>query len=148
MKTILDLACYERMLTRFRGLSPEAPARWGQMNAPKMLAHLCDQMRHTLGDAPVTPHRTMLHWPPLKQIVMYWLPWPKGKIKGPPEAFLTPPTSWSADLATFESLLARFVGQGAQVEWAEHPFFGRMTHRSWGRFCHRHFDHHLRQFGA
>ncbi len=99
MKTVLDPACYARLLTRFRGLSPDAPARWGRMNAPRMLAHLCDQMRHTLGDTPVVPHRTVLHWPVVKQVVMYWLPWPKARIKGLPEAFLTPPTTWHADLA-------------------------------------------------
>jgi len=29
-----------------------------------------------------------------------------------------------------------------------HAFFGPMTRQSWGYFCHRHFDYHLRQFGA
>lgn len=148
MKTLLDPVCYERVLTRFRGLSPEAPARWGQLTAPRMLAHLSDQMRHALGDAPVPPSPGVLRWPLVKQAVMYWLPWPKGRIRGSPEMFLTAPTTWSADLATFESLLGRFVGETTQVEWPDHPFFGSMTRQSWGRFCHRHFDHHLCQFGA
>jgi hypothetical protein len=79
---------------------------------------------------------------------MYWLPWPKGRIHGPTELFLTPATTWKADLATFEALLNRFVSQTAEDDWPEHPFFGPMTHQSWGRFSYRHFDHHLRQFGA
>lgn len=44
MKTLLDPACYQRMLTRFRELSPDAAGRWGRMTAPQMLAHPCDQM--------------------------------------------------------------------------------------------------------
>jgi hypothetical protein len=78
---------------------------------------------------------------------MYWLPWPKEKIKGPPEMFLTPPSEWRGDLAVFESLLDRFVHDTRTV-WPDHPFFGAMTHRSWARFSHRHIDYHLRQFGA
>ena len=148
MKTLLDPACFQQLLSRFHGLRPEAQAHWGRMTAPQMLAHLNDQMRYTLGEYRVTLHRGVLRWPPVKQAVMYWLPWPKGRIKGSPEMFLTPPCTWSADLATFESLLGRFVGQSAATSWPEHPFFGRMTQHSWGRFCHRHFDHHLCQFGA
>jgi hypothetical protein len=29
-----------------------------------------------------------------------------------------------------------------------HPFFGKMTREQIGRFVYKHFDHHLRQFGA
>jgi hypothetical protein len=118
------------------------------MSAPQMLTHLSDQMRHTLGDARAAPRPGPLRWPILKQLVMYWLPWPKGHVRGPPEAFVTAPTTWSADLGTFETLIWRFVEAEDRVRWPEHALFGSMTRRSWGYFCHRHFDYHLRQFGA
>lgn len=79
---------------------------------------------------------------------MYWLPWPKGRAKGPPEAFVTLPTTRDADLAQFEILIQRFVQQEDRTDWPEHALFGRMTRRSWCCFSYRHFDHHLRQFGA
>jgi uncharacterized protein DUF1569 len=148
MKTLLDPAWYERVLSRVRALRPETPARWGRMTAPQMLAHLCDQMRYTLGEYRVTLHRGPLRWPPVKHAIMFWLPWPKGRIKGSPEMFLTPPVTWSADLVTFQSLLDRFVAKSSATVWPEHPFFGTMTRESWARFSYRHFDHHLRQFGA
>jgi len=148
MKSLLDPACRDRLLARFRRLSPDAPPRWGRLTAPQMLAHVADQMRYTLGEYRVTLRRGVLRWPPAKQALMYWLPWPKGRIKGSPEMFLTPPTTWSGDLVTFESLLDRFVARTAATGWPEHPFFGSMTRESWGRFSHRHFDHHLRQFGV
>jgi len=118
------------------------------MSAPQMLTHLSDQMRHTLGDARAAPRPGPLRWPILKQLVMYWLPWPKGHVRGLPEAFVTAPTTWSADLGTFETLIGRFVEAADRVRWPEHALFGAMTRRSWGYFCHRHFDCHLRQFGA
>jgi hypothetical protein len=148
MQSLLDPACNERPLARFRTLHPDTRPRWGRLTAPQMLVHLGDQLRYTLGEYQVTLHRGPLRWPPAKQLLMYWLPWPKGRIKGSPEMFLTPPAAWNADLSSLESLLARFVAQIATASWPDHPFFGAMTRDSWGRFSYRHFDHHLRQFGA
>ncbi len=148
MRSLLIADHRQALLVRFRQLRPEAPARWGRMNAPRMLAHLTDQMRHTLGDATAAPVAGPLRWPIIKHAALYWLPWPRGRVQGPPEAFLSAPTSWAADLATFEFLVERFVADEDRTDWPEHAFFGPMTRRSWGHFCHRHFDHHLRQFGG
>ena len=148
MRTLLDPQDRQAILTRFRALSPGAPARWGRMNAPRMLAHLTDQMRHTLGDATAKPQPGPLRWPVVRELVMYWLPWPRGRVKGPPEAFMSKPGAWAGDLAQFEALVSRFVDAAEEGSWAEHAFFGSMTKRSWGYFCHRHFDYHLRQFGC
>jgi hypothetical protein len=147
MRSVLDPVDRERILDRFRSLKPDAPARWGRMNAPRMLAHLSDQMRHALGDVPTAPIPGPLRLPILKHLIMFWAPWPKGRITGPPEAFVTVPTTWQADLATFEGLVARFAADERQTA-PDHASFGSMTRQSWGYFCHRHFDYHLKQFGA
>ena len=148
MKSLLEPVAREGLLRRFRALRPDSPRCWGRMTAPEMLAHLSDQMRHRLGDATTSPRRGLLRWPPFKQLVMFWLPWPKGRVRGPAEAFVTRPGNWDEDFRSFETLVARFVEATGRKDWPEHAFFGRMTRRSWGRFCHRHFDHHLRQFGV
>jgi hypothetical protein len=147
-RSLLDPTTRAALLARFRSLSPDAAPRWGRMTAPQMLAHLNDQMRHTLGDAQAAPRPGPLRWPLIRYVVMFWLPWPRGRAKGPPEAFLTLPTTWSADLATFEVLVDRFVREEGRGQWPEHAIFGPMTRRTWGRFCHRHFDYHLQQFGV
>lgn len=148
MPTLLNDGDRERLLARVRALKPDAPARWGRMNAPRMVVHLGDQMRHALGDAPTAAQRGPLRLPLIKHVVMYWLPWPKGRIKGPPEAFLTQPTTWDADVATLIGLVDRLVADRGRETWPDHAIFGAMSRQSWGRFSHRHFDHHLRQFGV
>ena len=148
MKSLLDPACSARLWNRFQRLRPDAPARWGNLTAPRMLTHLIDQLRYTLGEYPVTLQRTPLRLPPLKQAMMYWIPWPKGRIKGSPEMFLTKPGAWETDLTRLAALLERFTRDPGRSSWPEHPAFGRMTYRSWGRFTHRHFDYHLQQFGV
>jgi hypothetical protein len=148
VKSIVTPSHRGQLLARFRGLRADAPPRWGHMTAAQMLAHLSDQMRHTLGDARAAPRPGPLRWPIVRELVIYWLPWPKGRVQGPPEAFVTQPTTWEADLATFEALVQRFVEAEGPRGWPDHAFFGPMTRRRWGCFCHRHFDYHLRQFGA
>jgi hypothetical protein len=115
-----------------------------------MVTHLGDQMRLTLGDASWSPVRRESPWryPGIKQVVLYVLPWPKGGIQGPSEAFATQPTDWAVDVAALETLVARFVARGPIGRWPAHPFFGPLSGRQWGVFCYRHFDHHLMQFGV
>ncbi len=147
MRTFFNPTHRKEMLDRLKCIEPEQPALWGHLTAPRMLAHLCDQMRVTLGDRPCAPLPGPARYPVLRELILYVLPWPKGKIQGPPEAFLTAPTEWARDLATLNGLVEQFVGQGPGGTWPDHPAFGRMSGQAWGVFCHRHFDHHVRQFG-
>jgi hypothetical protein len=84
----------------------------------------------------------------VRYAAIYWLPWPRGRVQGPPEAFTTRPTSWAADLATLDALVERFAARDPAGSWADHALFGRMTGRDWGALSYRHFDYHLRQFGG
>lgn len=113
-----------------------------------MVAHLTDQMHHCLGDYPCTPVRSVLRLAPVRYLCIYWITWPKGRIQGPPDAFLRAPTSWEADLSGLRELVERFGARDPRGKWPEHALFGPMTGRDWGVFCHKHLDHHLSQFGA
>ena len=113
MRTLFDEACRRDVLARLRHVRPDARPSWGRMTAPQMVAHLADQMRMTLGNGRWTRMPPAhLRWPGMKQAALYWLPWPKGAIQGPPEVFVTTPTDWDADIATVEALVARFVARG------------------------------------
>ncbi len=54
------------------------------------------------------------------------------------------------DPAERDGLLRRFrsLHPETPARWPEHASFGAMTRQRWGCFCYRHFDYHLRQFGA
>jgi hypothetical protein len=54
-KTRFDPAARAAIVVRLRSLDPARPPLWGKMTAPQMVAHLSDQMRHCLGDAPAAP---------------------------------------------------------------------------------------------
>ena len=148
MRTMFDATAHAHILDRITRMRPDAARRWGRMTAPQMVTHLSDQMRHTLGDAKCAARPGPLRNTLVRYLVIYWLPWPKGRIKGPPEAFLTKPTTWEADVSTLIELVDRFVARGPDGRWPEHALLGSMSGLDWGVFCHKHFNHHLSQFGV
>lgn len=148
LRTILNPLHRKELLERFERLDPSRAPIWGRMTAPRMLAHLCDQMRMPFNDKPSGRIPGVPRNRILKHLVLYVLPWPRGTIQGPPEAFLTDPGKWSDDLAALRELVDQFVNAPPERNWPDQPNFGRMSRRDWGVFCYRHFDHHLRQFGG
>jgi len=147
-RSMFNDSCRQTMLARLRRLTSDSQRRWGRMTAPQMVAHLTDQMHHALGDSPVKAGPGYLRWSAVRIASIYLLPWPKGRIRGPSEAFMTQPTSWDADVGGLETLLERFSASEPGSRWPDHALFGRMSGSDWGVFVHKHFDHHLRQFGV
>jgi hypothetical protein len=133
---------------RIKNLRPDAQRQWGRMNAPQMVCHLADQLRMALGEIQARSIPGPLRYPLIKQLVIDVLPWPKGRIQGPPEAFTSSPVDWNRDVQTLLRLLEQFGEQGAREKWPPHPNFGRLSGPLWSRLTCRHFDHHLRQFGV
>ena len=132
---------------RFHRLAPDRRPRWGRLDANQMLCHLCDQLRVALGEQPAEAVAGPLRRAPLKQLVMYWLPWPKGAISFK-ECFTTTSTDWDTNLGRLEQLMEKFATQDPERPWPPHPLFGDMSGRAWGYLSYRHFRHHLRQFGV
>lgn len=148
MPNMFDEVCRAQTVARIRMLRPDSPRCWGKMSAPEMIAHLTDQMSHTLGDVPVAPIRGPLWIPFVRHAIIYWIPWPRGRIQGPPEAFVTKPAHWESDIAKLEDSLNRLAARGPNGDWPIHAKFGHISGKDWGVFCAKHFDHHLRQFGV
>lgn len=148
MKSLFDLQSRSEIVRRMRSIGPESPRRWGRMDVTQMVAHMTDQMHHTLGDYPCAPVPGLLSIPPVKWLAIYVVPWPKGRVKGPPGAFLRKPGAWDEDIAELIGLVERFGVRDPAGSWPDHALFGPMTGRDWGVFCYKHQNHHLRQFGA
>ena len=133
---------------RVARLTPALPARWGRMTAPRMLVHLCDAFRMASGELPVAPRgvRALASWP-LKQIIIYGLPLPRGAPTAP-ELLSREPAAWDDDMRELRARMDAFVRGGPGACAAAHPLFGRMSGRGWGVLAYKHTDHHLRQFGV
>lgn len=144
MKTIFDGPSRSAILARVQRVSTEMKPRWGKMNAEQMLTHLVQSARMATGELACKPRKLPIRYFPLKQLIIYLLPFPKG---APTARELVPSDSGTVERS--KSDLARLIEAVAAKadDWPEHPAFGRLTRRGWGVLTYRHFDHHLRQFG-
>jgi uncharacterized protein DUF1569 len=145
-KTLSNARSRRELLDRLERLTPTATALWGTMTAPEMLAHLADWMRMARGEIKVAVKKLPQRHPPLKQLMVYWLPFPKG-IQTSPELIGRKPLDWGIESAAVRKHVQAFENLDPKTAWPEHPVFGKMTSQAWCVFAYRHMDHHLRQFG-
>ncbi len=148
MKSLWEPTARQELVARIMRLTPESTGRWGKMEVTQMVCHAADQLRMGLGEISTAEPHGPLRYAPMRYLLIHVLPWPKGKAKGPREAFTTDPGSWESDRTELLRLIERFSQMQGQSAWPRHPLFGKMTARDWAVLSYRHLDHHLRQFGC
>jgi hypothetical protein len=151
-KTLHDPAARAAILARTDALRPDAPRRWGRMNAHQAVCHMADGYRMALGDRPIRPIRNPLFLTAGRWVALHTpLPWPKGAPTSPKADQVkgggTPPGDFHADVAELKALTERFAAADP-AGLHPHVIFGRLSRGEWGRWAWRHADHHLRQFGV
>jgi Protein of unknown function (DUF1569) len=137
-----------QIVNRLRSLSVSSTGRWGSMNVEAMLQHLRLATRMALGELPVvSANKRVFQKFPLKHLILYVLPFPKGAPTAP-ELKPVSAETFEAERAAVLELVER-VGSGpSEGEGPAHPLFGPLTRREWGVVTYKHTDHHLKQFGA
>lgn len=147
MKSVWQAATRRELQDRLAKLTPGTPRQWGRFTAPQMVAHIAQSFRSSLGDLAVKPKNLPLRYTPLKQLVIYWLPFPKNAPTAP-ELLAREPGDWASDVAEVHELINRFPSRKPEDKWPVHAAFGQLTGEQWGILMYRHTDHHLRQFGV
>jgi hypothetical protein len=133
---------------RVSRLTPDAKPQWGKMDAPQMVAHLTNAIRMATGDLVVAPKKQHpVSLPPLKQLMIYVLPMPKG-LPTAPELIARTPSSFSGEVVEFLGAVQRFATRDQNAAWPRHPVFGTMSRQAWGVLMYKHCHHHLTQFGV
>jgi hypothetical protein len=147
MKTIFNPRDHLRLHDRIQRLQMTSQAQWGRMTPLQMVAHLSDSLKMASGELEVAPKKVPFRFSPLKELVLYVLPVPKG-VPTSPELIARQPGDWSGEIAALREELNGLVERGAEALAPVHPAFGRMSAKQWGVLIYRHMDHHLRQFGV
>jgi hypothetical protein len=133
---------------RLAALDPAARPRFGVMTPADMICHMKDAIEVATGAVPCRRRETALSNRLLRWLAIYYMPWPKGKVKTAPEMLRTKPANWDADLQRLREMLSATAARGVSASWAPHPAFGGISGTDYGVLIYRHFDHHLAQFGA
>ena len=147
MKTLFEEASRNTVLSRVEKINAETRPRWGKMNSAQMLSHLTESLRMACAEITPKPKRLPIRYFPFKQLLIYWLPFPKGAPTAP-ELLRSDYGTVERNKAEITRLLNAFAERAGATQWPEHPAFGRLTRTGWGVLTLRHFDHHLRQFGV
>ena len=78
MKTLWDSAVRQELSQRLDRLKPDAPPRWGRMNASQMVVHVVDWFKMATGELPTADKKLPIRFTPLKQFIIYGPPFPKN----------------------------------------------------------------------
>jgi hypothetical protein len=147
MATFWDPAIRDEMCRRIDQLTPETTARWGKFSAAQMVAHLNDALRMATGELAVAPKKLPIRYFPLKQLILYVLPFPKGAPTAPELLARCADADLKAEQVEFTKLAARAAERSRADHWPDHPAFGPLTYEGWGKLVCKHTEHHLKQFG-
>ena len=112
MKSIWETAAQRELSDRLLTLSADRRPLWGKMSAQQMVCHLTESLKMALGELPVTPKNLPLRYPPLKQLVIYLAPFPKGAPTAPELVITATPNEWAGDVRTLTTLMDRFAARG------------------------------------
>ena len=142
-----DPALRALFVERSTKLMPGTKAAWGKLSASGMLAHLNDSYRMCLGDLAVKPRSGPLRYTPIKQLVIYVLPFPKSVPTAPELLARCDGAVLEDEKAAFKQMLERLSAVPPNTALAQHPAFGSLTYKDYGTLMARHTEHHFRQFG-
>lgn len=149
MKNIFNDRDYSEISQRIAKVSPESKALWGLMSSAQMICHVTDALREASGLRTTRHLGNFFSHTVVKWMSLYILPWPKGKLPTSPDYDQnkkgTKPTDFKNDQ---DVLLKLFSNLKSMRPTAEHPYFGKLSSREWGRITYLHLDHHLKQFGC
>lgn len=112
-----------------------------------MVAHLNDATRMAIGELAVAAKGGPLRYFPLKQLILYVVPFPKGAPTAPELLARCDGADLEVERIEFVRLVERAAARPATAPWPAHPAFGPLTREAWGKLGYKHTDHHLRQFG-
>ncbi len=148
MASIWQEAARDELLIRLDRLTEEAAARWGQFNCSAMLAHVNDALRMPLGEVTPESKKLPMRFFPLKQFIIYAMPFPKGVPTAPALLARCDSAVFRDEVEAFRQILDRLAKRSGETSWPPHPAFGTMSTRAWGVLGYRHTVHHFTQFGV
>jgi len=148
MESIFNNEDRRKLISRIEALTPESQARWGKMNVYQMLLHIARADDMLFGR--INVKRAWIGRLIGKAILKKALAEGRPFGKNSPTAPMLKISETSGDFEAERQNWIRRLDSYNEFDndTFVHPFFGKMTRGQIGHFVYKHFDHHLRQFGA
>jgi uncharacterized protein DUF1569 len=147
MATMWDSTIRQSFADRSARLTTDTRPGWGKMNAAAMMAHLNDSYRMCLGELPVKSKNLFLRYTPIRQLIIFALPFPKGAPTAPELIARCDGAVLEDEMRAQRQLFDRIGSVKPRDTLQEHPAFGPLSYREYGALMAKHTEHHFRQFG-
>ena len=147
-KNLSDVESSKEIIARLRKLNDTNTCRWGSMSLNGMLCH-CAKVNLAILEGKAANKTPSFKQRFLKNLVLYVMEkLPKG-IKTNPKLLHDEQQILETDTERNNVIdtISRFT-DNKNLLGGEHPVFGKLNDKEWGRFAWIHLDHHLRQFGV
>ena len=147
---IFNNSNYVLIVGRIESLSDSSKREWGSMALPEMLKHCSLQLKMALFEIQETKKEGsfILRTSFGRWMGLYGPRWQKGSIT-PSQMNIK---IQSLEIKTFKEEQIQLLNYLNVVltkdTFQEHPIFGKLNKKDWGRLIWKHLDHHLRQFGV
>jgi len=140
----------EVMIGLLEQVHPELERQWGSLTPHRMLVHLRFTTELSMGKVP-TPDisNPILRFPATKHFMFRYMPWPKGRVKAPPEFTPEPENEFEEDRQRAIESLQEFLSllKENPEKKTRSPLFGMIPISFWSVMHGRHHCWHLEQFG-
>jgi hypothetical protein len=145
---IFNTANFLEIYSRLANLQPTAQRQWGKMNVVQMLNHLKIATGSGLNVYQLKDESSFLSRGIVRFIALRVLNQLPKNVKGPKEFEMEMNDVLDFNAEKEQALIMLQKAHLSVHSTYAHPMFGIMPRVLWGRLIYRHFDHHLRQFGA
>jgi len=146
MKNLLDPEDCDKIIGRISKIEPNQQRIFGHMSVSEMLYH-CNKVSQAILTGGSTDK------PKLKQVFLRVLvlnlmqKMPMNRHSSSKYFSKDGQLSFDNEKKQLIQMTRQFLSNKKPLS-GNHPVFGRMNNRQWGRFSWIHLDHHLRQFGV
>jgi hypothetical protein len=146
---IFNQTDFDEIKKRLDKLDANSPRLWGKMQVNEMLEYSCLQLKLALGEMEGIKNEGsfLLRTSFGRWLGLYGPNWKKG-TNTPAQMNIVAQhikaATFNVEKATLLNYLENFRNKS---DFNQHPFFGKLHKKDWGRLVWKHLDHHLRQFG-
>ena len=146
MKTVLDKAVREELISRVNMLPENSKPVWGQMTVAQMMKHctMWDEMAQGKTKYKQSLLGKIFGRMALKDMLKDEPA--KRNLPSVPSFIITEHPDFATEKKKWISLLEQYADYSTKG-WI-HPFFGMMNKEQTGLIVYKHVDHHLRQFNG
>jgi hypothetical protein len=150
MNNLYNKTDVANIVERLEKLTPLAKRQWGTMDVAQMLAHCNVSLETAMGLN--FPKRKLVGWlfgKLLKRKFIDSNPMIKNSLTEDHYITTTNVYEFEREKAKAINLVRTFYENGPEkCTTHKHSYFGNLTPNEWAILKWKHFDHHLRQFGA